>query len=273
MGKVERLFVAARAAVARNAANLAEAAVDASITWTPEDTAGDDGFYVWVSARIEQRQDDVRAVRDVLANSVWHRNDAPPSSMSTRRRRGKTDAAGARAAEEVTRSRAKATDRLSAWWSHYASELPDIHSGLQAVLDGVGEPDTLALPARFDELVRDQFEERRGNLHRLAGQRDQAEGELAELRDSRADIAAERDDAPTHFAARTASRMDRQSTRLWWLVPARSRCRARSSGGGRSCVGGAESPWEPARRGDSESGPRDHGRTPDPTLLEGLGTP
>ncbi len=210
----------AQASVARTAADLAEAAGDATIAWTPEDAADDD-FGARVSARVAQRQDDVQAVRDALRL----RQEAQSGRIAAEKAYGTAEvkvetalAAQMQTAEDLALARATAVERLGTWWERYEAELPDVHGELATTLAQVGEPDALSLPTRFDALVREPVEERRETVHRLAVKCDAAAASIAELRQISDDIAAERDDAPPPFAARTASRVDRAGAPLWRLV-------------------------------------------------------
>ncbi|GAA1971749.1 TIGR02680 family protein [Amycolatopsis minnesotensis] len=221
LSRARRGLADAKAAVARSAADLAEAAGDAAIAWTPEDAVADPEFGTRVAGRVEQRQNDVQAVRDALGKlrEVQSRRTAAQNIYGAAEVKvDEATAAENQAAENVTRARATAVERLAVWWSRHETELPDVHDELAAAVDQVGEPDAPALPTRFDELVRDRVEERRENLHRLTTDREQIVAELAVLREKHKNIASEKDEAPEPFAARTASRVDRPGAPLWRLV-------------------------------------------------------
>lgn len=220
MTNAETKLADAKAEVARTAAELADAAEDAALAWTPEDTDAED-FAVRVSGRIEQRQDDVRAVREALSKVAEARQRRAEAQRSQETAGDKVDAAEATeklATEEVARVRAEATDRLAAWWARHEFDLPALHEELAGALDRAGDPDAPTLAERFDTLTRDRVHDRRETLHGLEAQHEQAVAGLAELRVERENVAAERDDAPPPFAARTASRVDRAGAPLWRLV-------------------------------------------------------
>ncbi|MFC9251198.1 TIGR02680 family protein [Amycolatopsis thailandensis] len=208
------------AEVARIAAELTDAAQDAAIEWTPEDNDAED-FADRISGRTEQRQDDVRAVSEALAQVTAERrrrDAAQRTSEIAESKVGNAETAEKSATEKVAEVRAEAAERLAGWRSRHDLGLPSLHEQLDGALDRVGEPDAPALPERFDALTRDAVHERRAVAHGFETECEQAVAGLAALRAERADIAEERDDAPPLFVARTAARVGRAGAPLWRLV-------------------------------------------------------
>ncbi|MGW4128946.1 TIGR02680 family protein [Amycolatopsis japonica] len=218
--KAEDKLSDARAEVARSATELTDAAQDAAIEWGPDDNDAAD-FVVRVSGRTEQRQDDVRAVREALTQVTEERRRRAAAQQIVEVAEGKVGNAETvekQAAEKLAEARAEVAERFAGWRSRHELDVPSLHEELVKALDRVGEPDAPTLPERFDVLTRDLVHERRAMAHGLEAELEQAAAGLLALRTERADIAEERDDAPVPFVARTAFRAGRAGAPLWRLV-------------------------------------------------------
>jgi hypothetical protein len=89
---------------------------------------------------------------------------------------------------------------------------------LEQALEQAGEPDAPSLDAVFGAATAHAVQDLRDAQARLKAERSVAEGELAQVKGERAKIAAEHDDAPPPFAARTADRDSRAGAPFWRLV-------------------------------------------------------
>ncbi|MFC4856689.1 TIGR02680 family protein [Actinophytocola glycyrrhizae] len=218
-------FADAAREVTRGAAQVADAAHDAGIAWGAQDSDADD-VDDRVAARLVARRDDLAAVREVMG-----------ALDRARAERSLLDAAFGKAEEAVgtaesllhkedgavEAARAAAGQALGDWWSRHEATvtelaLSEVDARLAAALTRVGEPDEPGLAEVFDALTATPVEDRRDALRELRRQRGTADDELAGLRGQRAAVAAERDDAPAPFAARTADRTGRPGGPLWRLV-------------------------------------------------------
>lgn len=224
--QARQVLADAERSVTRAAAALAEAAAEAGIAWEPVDAESDAEFAARVTARAEVRRDDVTAVRaalDAVAQARAERTMLQAGFNQAEQAAAAAETTLAAAEQAVDAARAAAQHALAAWWSRHEPtitdlEQPQVHELLTQVLDAVGEPDALRLPARFDDLLEAPVQQRREVLLELRAERKAAEAERADLQQRREAIAAERDDAPPAFAARTAERGDRAGAPLWRLV-------------------------------------------------------
>ncbi|WP_291410702.1 TIGR02680 family protein [Actinophytocola sp.] len=226
LGSATAKLADARHAISRSAAALAEDAADAGIAWSATDAEPDAEFDDRVLARVELRRDDVRevrgalqAVREALAERLrYERLFGSAQDAVT-----EAEAAERAATEHLARVRADAFETLASWWSRHEptmSEhgLGEVPEHLGAALTLVGEPDAPALDTVFDELTAPAAQALRRGLHERQGERRLVGDELATLCADQDRIAAEQDDAPAPFAARTASRVDSAGAPLWRLV-------------------------------------------------------
>ncbi len=213
-------------AVARAATTLATAAGEAGIEWEVPDVADDEGFSSRVSARTEIRRADVAAVEEAL-------NRLENARQEQRRRdeeyeRTQAEVADAERqleqdAREVSAARDAVTAELARWSARHESAIHALGAAdLQAVLEAgaarIGEPDTPGLGQLFDRSVRAQVQQQRDRAAQLRTERTALAGDLRAAQDRRAEIAAERDDAPPAFHARTSPRNVRPGAPLWRLV-------------------------------------------------------
>lgn len=226
----ERELAGAQAALAdasrevtRVAAQLGEAAHEAGIAWDTEDADTDD-FDDRVAARLVARRDDVAAVHGAL--DALDKARAERVLLDSAFGKAGEAVAGAESLlrkedDAVDTARAVAAQALAVWWSRHepaVGELSEIDTRLTRALERVGEPDEPSLTETFDVLTGPMVEERRDSLRELRRRRTATDDELTGLRDQRASIAAEHDDAPAVMAARTADRAGRAGGPLWRLV-------------------------------------------------------
>lgn len=216
----------ARHAITRSATALAEDAADAGIAWSTTDAEPDAEFGDRVLARAEMRADDVRAIREAL-QAV---RDAQAERARYERLFGiaqgavaEAEAAERAATERLEQARADALEVLTRWWSRHEPTLGELGIGdvadrLTAAVHHAGEPDAPALDTVFDTATTEATHALRREQHQREAQRQEARDGLAQLVADRDLIAAEQDDAPVPFAARTAPRTDRSGAPLWRLV-------------------------------------------------------
>lgn len=218
-------LAAAQQAVSRHAATLAEDALESGIPWSAED-ANPDGFDDRVVARVEIRLDDVRTVREALrAAQEAHQRRVQFESTFAAAERSVLEAVAAEqtAAGRLERARSDVSDALAAWWLRHehilvALDIADVAERLHSVVDRIGEPDVPTLETTFAVHTAAAVDTCRDTLRELAARHNAATAELTALTEQRDQIASERDDAPTPFAARTSSRVDRIGAPLWRLV-------------------------------------------------------
>lgn len=223
--EAESRLADAHAATARAVETLAQAAAAAGIDWGVTDSAAD-GLTDRVTARVVARRDDVAAVEQALI---------AVRDASRERTRAEAAAAAARSAADAAESAEReagsavreATDALGAAlaaWDRAHGDLlaalavTDLPNRLRAAVPLLGEPDAPDLPAVYQDAVAAAVTEHRDAVHRLGRDGEALAAEIRALREERAAIAAERDDAPPPFAARTADRSGRAGAPLWRLV-------------------------------------------------------
>jgi uncharacterized protein (TIGR02680 family) len=209
--------------VTRGAAQLADAAHDAGIAWDIEDADADD-VGDRVSARLVARRDDLAAVRDVLGALDKARAERSLRDVSFGKAGDAVETAESLLRKEddaVDATRAAAALALADWWTRHEPAVADLglsEVDMRKALTRTGERDEPGFSEVFDALTATAVEGRRDALRELRRRRTAADDELARLREQRATIAAERDDAPAAFAARTADRTGRPGGPLWRLV-------------------------------------------------------
>lgn len=93
-----------------------------------------------------------------------------------------------------------------------------LSAALAALVPELGGASDETLPGRFDALVTPHADRIRDARARESEQAARLDRDLADLRARRDSIAAENDDAPPAFAARTADRHERPGAPLWRLV-------------------------------------------------------
>jgi uncharacterized protein (TIGR02680 family) len=209
----------------RAAAVVAQEASAAGIGWSPAD-AEPAGFTERVAARATARRDDVTAVRRAaaaLAEASRDRDRAGSALAAAEQAAAAAEADEQAAAAAVAQQRVRAGEQLSAWADEHDRLLGVLGAAavvahLTAVLDAVGEPGADDPRTAFGRAVAEPTQRVRDELagHRVHEQRLRTDRSAVEQ--ERRAIAAERDDAPAPFTARTATRDDRPGAPLWRLV-------------------------------------------------------
>jgi uncharacterized protein (TIGR02680 family) len=213
------------ATVTRTAAELADHAAQAGISWQPADAAVS-GLAPRAGARVAARLENVRAVRaaDAEYRRAAHARDLARIALDRAAQAlAEAERAEESAAAAVARAIETARQALADWSSRHAGLLPaaewaDLTDALGEALARVGEPGAPLPESTYnsrtqatEQRVRDEQATVRAHRSALAAQRDQASAE----RDA---IAAERDDAPPPYPGRTADRSARAGASLWRLV-------------------------------------------------------
>jgi uncharacterized protein (TIGR02680 family) len=210
----------------RAAAALAEAATDSGIGWDVADAADDPEFAVRVTARTETRRADIAAIRSALSRldlARGHRDSQQRHYDAAERALAAAEERQEVAEQQAAAARTTVAEALTRWTNRHQSILDDLGTSeaptlLPAALDRVDEPDAPSLGQAFERAVGDAVHARRDQLGGLRRSKADAEAELAKLRERRDEVAAERDDAPPAFHARTAVRDARAGAPLWRLV-------------------------------------------------------
>lgn len=216
-----------RAHAAELAAELAENAAQAGLDHDGEGPAdtGDD-LSATARARATARRADVAAVRErlaELARAETARATAERAAAQAEDRLGRGEAECARAADDLAAARAAAADALTAWAAHWVEGPAPVTddacvAALTEALEGVGRPGTPTVSEVYGEHTDQQRLDAAAHTRTLETDRDRLGAEIDRLTRERADIAAERDDAPPADALRTASREGRPGAPLWQLV-------------------------------------------------------
>ncbi|QIS13218.1 TIGR02680 family protein [Nocardia arthritidis] len=217
---------AAAAALARGEDDLRAAAEEAGITWvTPAEDARADQLTTAVRGHAEERDADVRAVRKTLAlmdTAAAERTRAERLADRARELRETAAAEVAHAEAAVALARTEASAALRAWWQEYRAVYSPIQDGLFDALDATiaqAGSDAATMPAEVlaerSEPLLDEIRNRRQEARAGAAA---ATARLAGLAAERDRVAAQSDDAPPAFAARTGTREDRPGAPLWRLV-------------------------------------------------------
>lgn len=213
------------ATVTRTAAELADHAAQAGISWQSADAEAS-GLAQRASARVAARLENVRAVRaaDAEYRKASHARDLARITLD-RASQALTEAERAEesAAAAVAHTVETAHQALADWSSRHAGLLPvaewaDLTEALGEALARFGEPDAPLLESTYssktqaaEQRVRDEQATVRAHRSALSAQRAQVSAE----RDA---IAAEKDDAPSPYPGRTADRSARDGAPLWRLV-------------------------------------------------------
>ncbi|MEU0491590.1 SbcC/MukB-like Walker B domain-containing protein [Nocardiopsis sp. NPDC006139] len=213
-----------RSAIADLLAELEESADLAGITGDGEGPADTDPETA--RARAAARAADLDGVRAHLADlhrveAERARADADAARALTALTEAEEACAGAEAGLEA--ARADVADALAAWsgrWARGPGAVCDRASlpALDAALDTCGQPGAPTLPEVFTDLTDPARTDAIRHEHRLAADRERITADLAAARAERAEVAAERDDAPPADRARTAPREGRPGAPLWRLV-------------------------------------------------------
>ncbi|WP_306364813.1 SbcC/MukB-like Walker B domain-containing protein [Nocardia sp. CC227C] len=235
----------AASALARGEDELRGAAAEAGIEWAalPEQARGDQ-LTTTVRSHAEERDADVRAVRRALTLVDTAATERTRAERAAQRAIELRDAAAAELAEAeaaVTLARSDTAAALRDWWNDHRDVYGPVRDGLvdaleQALTTTGTEPAPAAgtatgerapacsgtefltpaeVLAEHTEPLTEDIRARRLHARTRA---DQSTAHLADLRAEQRRIAAERDDAPPPFAARTAERDGRPGAPLWRLV-------------------------------------------------------
>lgn len=213
------------AAVSRAAGELLEAAAQAGIDWRPIDQAEDGALAVRASARTAARDDDVKAVRDRLAQLDESRRNRDRANQALERTQVRlTDAQQTlhRAETTLADTRTRLTAALQAWRDRHHQVLDRL--GLAELLPGLVDAAELlgsgdaSLGSAFGAHTAESAQRARDDLARARDALTQKRSEIAAREQERAAIAAEKDQAPPPFAARTSRRDDRPGAPFWATV-------------------------------------------------------
>ena len=209
----------------RVAGELAADAADAGIGWDV-DAAASAGFAERVVARTAARHDDVQTVRAALGELGRAEHARRSAAAAAERAEAAVGAAvdvEQQAAREVAASRSAARQRLADWADRHAATVAelgvsDLLEALAGTIESAGEADATDPRTAFHRATTEAVQLRRDELAGLRQQRATVADEIADLERQQREIAAERDDSPTPFAARTADRASRAGAPLWQLV-------------------------------------------------------
>ncbi|NMN97851.1 TIGR02680 family protein [Antrihabitans stalactiti] len=227
--EAERAATAARSTAVRLARaedELLAAAEDAGITWTPLPAhVRADQLTAAIRGHAEERDGDVHAVRTALAAVDTASSERARAERATARAHELRTAAVAAVAEAeaaVELARADTAHALRRWWEQHGTTFDEVRDGLfealATVLGDAGDDDAVALADVLAERVEPLVEATRARRHEALGRAAEASAQVRARTAERAEVAAERDDAPPPFAARTQSRDGLSGAPLWQLV-------------------------------------------------------
>ncbi|WP_277371644.1 TIGR02680 family protein [Rhodococcus rhodochrous] len=231
----------ATAARRRAEDGLSAAAEDAGITWTGLDgIERTEQLNAAIDALAEERDADVRAVRSALSQldgAAAARSRAEAAAVRARAQRDTASAAVEAAETMVELSRSEVAAELGRWWSDRAETFAavglssPVFEALDTAFGTVGQDDAPSPAAVFAEHTGPVLDDLRFR-RRVCGSEIESLGtRIAELETERGAVAAERDDAPPAFPARTGSRDDLVGAPLWQLVRFRDDVSAQDAAG------------------------------------------
>ncbi|SDD36435.1 TIGR02680 family protein [Rhodococcus tukisamuensis] len=219
---------AATAALARAEDELQSAAEDAGIVWTPlPDAARTDQLTAAVRGHAEERDGDVRVVREALATVDKASTERTRADRAADRGRELLDAARAAVVEAeagAQLARSECAKALRTWWTRnsatYASigVSSEMFVALHDAVADVGDDESPSLATLLAEHTEEGLDAVRFRRQQAGADAAQAAATVAALTADRDRIAAESDDAPPAFAARTGSREHLSGAPLWRLV-------------------------------------------------------
>ncbi|RDI67180.1 TIGR02680 family protein [Nocardia pseudobrasiliensis] len=216
----------AMGALTRGEDELRAAAEEAGIAWAalPEQARAEQ-LTTTVRSHAEERDADVRAVRQALTLVDTAAADRTRSERAAQRASEQRDQAAAALAEaeaSVTLARSNTAAALRDWWETQREMLSPVRKGLFEALDtalaDAGSDDAATLAEVFTERTESLTDEIRARRQQARAVAEQAVARAAELRAEQNQVAAEKDDAPPAFAARTDARDGRPGAPLWRLV-------------------------------------------------------
>ncbi|RRQ28749.1 TIGR02680 family protein [Rhodococcus sp. Eu-32] len=216
------------AALGRAEDDLQAAAEDAGIVWTPLPSGSrSDQFTTALRGHAEERDGDVRAVREALSTVEKAATERARADKSSSRARELLDAARAAVTEAeaaVELARAQFASGLRSWWSEHSTLYASADIGvtafeqLDAAVPHIGEDDAPSLDAVLSDASVDGLESVRARRAQASMTATALSEELVSMRSERDTISAEHDDAPPPFAARISSRDGLVGAPLWQLV-------------------------------------------------------
>ncbi len=225
-GVADRLAEVGRAAD-RHARRLTEAADSSGVSrdGSPADTGAD--LPVTAKARAAARRDDIREIRDHLAQVRDAERDrvGAEASLGTARQLTETCETSCREADDrLATARADLSGQLEAWAGRWTGDEPyaTVTAGqaelLLAALGGIGEPDAPSLAELFGTLTAERGHVLTARRERLRTRDADLAGAAARLAEERETVAAERDDGPPTSDLRPAHRAERAGAPLWQLA-------------------------------------------------------
>ncbi|WP_305095056.1 TIGR02680 family protein [Prescottella sp. R16] len=207
---------------------LAAAAEQAGITWTPlPQDARADRITTTVRGLATERDDDVRAVRAALATVDKSGTERARADRAADRGRELLDAARTAVAEaeaSVELARADCAAALRAWWTEHSAEYASVgvtaqtFTALDAALAHAGDDDAPALASVLHEQTQSALDEQRGVRRDAVAEQAAVRDRIVALRADRGRVAAEHDDAPAAVPFRTGDRSGLSGAPLWRLV-------------------------------------------------------
>ncbi|MEU5844362.1 TIGR02680 family protein [Rhodococcus sp. NPDC047139] len=240
---------AATAARRRSEDGLRSAAEDAGITWTGLDSVErSEQLIQAIDALAEERDADVRAVRTALSQldgAAAARVRAESAAARSRRQCDAALAAVKTAETVVALSRSEIATELGRWWSEHAEMFATVglstavFDALDAAFGAVGQDDAPSPSAVFAEHTGPVVDDLRFRRRLCASEIESLGTRIGELEAERTAVAAERDDAPPAFTARTGRRDELGGAPLWQLVRFRDDVSARVAAGIEAALQGA----------------------------------
>ncbi|WP_141715195.1 SbcC/MukB-like Walker B domain-containing protein [Micromonospora rhizosphaerae] len=210
------------------AGNLLEAAGRAGIDWDGDPLTLEGNVIAITKARAATRAADLDAVKAELARTAiakQARDQAAETLTAAEARHRSAEEELASAQRTLADIRTQAHQALADWahrWNSSTGAEPtvtdDDHQALARAIDRIGEPDAPGLPATFSALTRQRREATSLLVHQLGEGCKSLRKELSDEQDRRAEIAAERDEAPAADPLRQAPRHGRAGGPLWQLV-------------------------------------------------------
>jgi len=214
-----------RSDAARAVRTLAQEAEVAAIPWGPADAEAQ-ALPARAAAAVTARRNDITMVRQAVSQldrARAERDHAASALAVAKADAERAERAEQQAAQAVQQARADATERLQIWAQRHTDLLAALQitgalSQLEEALASAGEPDAPTPQAAFAEAAAVARQRLRDMLAQLRSRRSDLDGEIGRVSAERAAVAAERDDAPTPWPARPASRQTRAGAPLWRLV-------------------------------------------------------
>ncbi|MDJ0362151.1 TIGR02680 family protein [Rhodococcus sp. H29-C3] len=216
------------AALARAEDDLQIAAEDAGIAWASMPaSARTDQFSTALRGHAEERDGDVRAVRDALSTVEKAMTERARADRSASRASELLEAARASVTEAeaaVELARAQYASGLRSWWAENSTQYSAAgitvaaFDSLDAAVPHIGEDDAPSLDAVLAEASAEGLENVRGRRTQAGAAAAALTEELASMRAEHDLVTAQRDDAPPPFAGRTSSRAGLVGAPLWQLV-------------------------------------------------------